>query len=287
MAVEFLKDIGFRLSSSGRSMIVSTMSLSKLGTSLSDRQFKAMAAAIDNYLDEIAGRPKLSNRINHITPAIPQHPISDVAYKFTDDEGARYWAAGSIKLNPLVTYVAIKNDGLRDVREGMGLVQLFGKERAMVIQSASGFNTRLICASSDARRSERSYRHSRFGSRLIKISRLQEFGAKIAKLAGASHHKIRDVTYSDSKAVKGQSLFPDWFAQNNRAGDMHMETLEAIADQHLDELIGVTEAASIFTKPVSYQLERERRLMFGFLDDAVDPIVIDDKALREHIEVLT
>ena len=172
------------------------------------------------------------------------------------------------------------------MREGLGFVYLDGPTRNAGLHSISGFNVGLICTSMDARKSERQVRHQKFGKRLIKINRLQEFSNLVAEMSGAARYEIRDVVYSDVKIVKGTSLFPDWFAEVNGIGHLREKTLELIAEKYLDELADKTMAASVYTKPVSYRTERERRLAFVFTRDISEPIDIQSDQMVEHLEVL-
>jgi hypothetical protein len=267
-------------------MILESASVGKPGEVLTERQLKILAAATANYLDAMAGREALEHRIVNLTPATPPPIRTDVAYKFTSDEGLGYWMAGRVRINPLTVYQTIENDGARDVREGLGLVYLAGETRFATVQSASGFNVGLLCTSSDARKTERRVRHEKFGNRLIKINRLAEFSHIVAELSGAKRHAIRDVVYSDAKLVLGTSDFPEWFAEVNGVGDLREETLEKIAEVYLSELAEKTFAASVGTKPVRYRTERERRVTFEFKADIDGPVDVQSDRLIEHLQVL-
>lgn len=286
MAITFIPDVGFRIEVDGRSMILQSVSVGKPGEALTGRQLQDSAVTIANYLDGVAGRARLEHRIVNVTPAMAAPITTDVAYKFTSDEGLGYWMTGSVRVNPLTVYQTIENDGARDAREGLGLVHLIGKTRFADIRSASGFNVGLLCASSDARKTERRIRHEKFGRRLIKINRLTEFSHIVAELSGARRHAIRDVVYSDAKVVCGASDFPEWFVEVNGLGDLRDETLAKIAESYLNELAERTFAASVGTKPVRYRTERERRVSFEFERDLNGPVDVQSNRLIEHLEVL-
>ncbi|MCV9965704.1 hypothetical protein OIU34_27930 [Pararhizobium sp. BT-229] len=288
MTVEFVKNVGFRLFNKGKSMIMETASVGRPGATLTDKEILQYGIAVSIYLDGASGRGELSYRSTRITPAQAPHSLADdVAFKFTDDDGLRYWVNGNIKLSPPSTYLTIENQHAMDKREGMAHVHLRGPERFMTMSATSGFNSAIICTSSDARKSERSLRHQKFGSRLLKINGVSEFAAKVAEMSGAERYAVRDVVYSDVKVVTGDSDFPEKFASINGVGDLRDNTMEIIAHEHLDELIVASEAAALFTKPIQYWLERERRLQFVFGADVMGPIFCKDATLAKHVEVVT
>jgi hypothetical protein len=287
MAVEFVKDQGFKLFNEGRSLLLKTLSFTKENAFLTDKQIMKMAEATGEYLYAVSGRTLLPYRRTTITPFSAQALPDDAAtYKFTTEDALPYWLDGSIRLNPLAFYHSIENEHARDVREGFGTVHLNSETRQAAFETMSGFNAFAICTSADARKSERRVRHEKFGPRLLRINRANEFASKISHLIGSRRFVVRDVTYSDTKIVKGSSSLPDVVLRLNGSGDLKEETLEYLAQHHLDELIEATEAASAFTKPSSYWMERERRFLFAMDDDVTEWRSISDKALVEHIEVL-
>ncbi len=194
---------------------------------------------------------------------------------------------GNIKITNLHYYHTIENTGARDEREGFGYIYLQARSRYLSMASLSGFNSLVICTSADARKSERKLRHEKFGPRLIKIHGVTEFTAKIARLLGAERHLVRDVLYSDLKTVKGKSNLADLLFEIQGTGDIKEETLHYLADNHIEQIIEVSEAASVFTKPNLYRNERERRLMFAMPTDVSAPQFVQDKRLAEHIEIIT
>lgn len=283
MSVEFIPNIGYRLIKNRRSIILHATALTKL---LTNAELIGMSLACREYLDAVNERSASKEIRPSVTPAENPQLKGDVAYKFTDDIGVEFWRSGSVQLSPLATYLTIENEGRQDPREGLGVVDLAGEEYSATFWAAAGFNTRILCTSIDARRSERNYRAEKFGRRIVKIQGVTEFAAKVASLAGASRHVVRDVTYSDAKLVRGISSLPEKFVAANGTGDLKLETLEMLANEHLDELIATIEAASVFTKPTSYYLERERRLMFEFSSDVTSTIAVKDASLLKHLEVV-
>ncbi len=286
MQIEFITDVGFRLTYEGKSLVLASSSVGKLGAALSDEQIIDLAKALSHYESGIGSRERLPFTKVELTSAETPRLSDDVAFKFTDDAGLAHWLRGSIKLNPPATYLAIENHHARDIREGKGLLYLQGKTQFATVTSMSGFNSLVICTSSDARRSERRNRMAKFGNRIIKIRNVSEFASRIANLCGATSFLVRDVTYSDAKAVKGFSDFPDHFAQFNGTGDLKELTLVYIAENWMDELIQLAAAASIFTKPLSYRDERERRFQFSFPTDVAEPRVVQGGSLSELIELV-
>lgn len=284
MQIEFITDVGFRLTFNGKSLVLASSSVGKQGAELSDKQIIAFARALSHYESAIQSAERLRFSRIELTPAEPPALPDNVAYKFTDDAGLEHWMRGSIKLNPPATYLAIENQHARDIREGRGLLYLQGRERFATVASMSGFNSLIICTSADARKSERRERMGKFGNRIIKINDVNEFARKVAGLSGATNYAIRDVTYSDAKAVKGCSDFPDQFALVNGSGDLKDSTLNYIAEKWMDELIHLTEAASIFTKPLQYRTERERRFRFSFPFDVPEARIVQDESLSEFFE---
>ena len=166
------------------------------------------------------------------------------------------------------------------------MVCLQGQSRFMTVNSLSGYNAYTICTASDARRSERHAQHEKFGKRLLRINRLSEFAAKLRLAVGANRVTVRDVVYSDAKVVKGYSDLPEKFVEINGRGELKDNTLEYLAENWIDFLIEITEAASAFTKPCTYYHERERRLLFTMPTDVTTWTAVREDHLAEHIEVL-
>lgn len=286
MAVSFVTDVGFRLSTQGRSMILATMAFGKVGVELSNRQIVQFAGIADDYLSNISARAELPKASAKVMPAMAPPLAEDIAYKFTDDTAIRFWAEGSIRVVPPAVYKSIETASKRDLREGLGTVYLAGAERFAVMTSEAGFNAYVLCTSSDARRTERPERHRRFGNRLIKIHGATEFASKLAARIGAARFTIRDVTYSDTAVVRAKSNHISEWVKYNGIGDLRPEFLEYIALRHLDELVSVTLPASIFCKPTFYRLERERRFLFEMPMDVSEAINVRDKSLAAHIEIV-
>jgi hypothetical protein len=291
MEIEYDRFKGVRLTYEGKSIFLRGIEVGKPGAILSDKQIIGLAkshshldSALDAFRADLEAKDLLPFRRVKLTDAEAPRLSDNSAFKFTDDEGLAYWLRGSIRLTPPATYLSIENPHARDIREGRGLVYLQGKTCFATTTLMSGFNSLLICTSSDARRSERRKRMVKFGRRIIKIRDVDEFSQRIANLAGATSFLVRDVTYSDAKAVKGFSDFPDHATQF--IGELNESKLEYIAINWMDELIRLTNAASIFTKPSSYYNERERRFQFSFPTNVTEPRVVEDSSLSELIELV-
>lgn len=285
MPIDFIPDVGFRLSQAGRSMILQTIAFTKPGVALTFKHLFREGAADGEYLDAVSGRPRA--RVGVVQFATSQNSLTDdVAYKFTDDVGIEHWERGSILLRPVSEYVTIENPGSRDIMEGVGHLYLQGSSRGASVVSLSGFNSVVICTSSDARRSERAYRHNAFGKRLLRINGVAEFAAKIARKLEAIQHSVRDVVYSDVKIVKAESPHVDSWVELNGTGDLKEEFLHNLAECYLDYLIEATSAASVFSKPNRHRLERERRFHFLMPQDVNEPIVVEGREFFDHVEII-
>ncbi|ANM12455.1 MULTISPECIES: hypothetical protein [unclassified Rhizobium] len=286
MTVEFVANGGFKLSNQGRSLLLKMIAIWGENAIFSDRNLLRVAGALFDYVLDLDEETNVDKCVS-LTPAkAPPHADDDVAYKFTDNAALEFWLQGSIRLNPLHFYHTIENEEAVDVREGLGMIHLVSPKESLGMISNSGFNSLVICTSSDARKTERSLRHAKFGSRLLRINRVTTFAQKIANLLGATRFAVRDVNYSNVKIVKGVSDLPEKFFELNGTGDLKDAALEYAAIHHLDALIEATEAASVFTKPNIYRPERERRLLFVMERDVTQWTSVQDKSLAEHIEVV-
>ncbi|MBD8651465.1 hypothetical protein IFT66_10285 [Rhizobium sp. CFBP 13726] len=288
MAVEHLEWQGFKLTMQDRSVLLRALSISKENSSLSDHQLIEFSKALGKFSDDLELRSPLAFSRTAITPLhVPTLSHDAAAYKFTKDEAVPFWLAGSIRLHPLTYYHVIENDNARDVREGFGLVSLRSEKREMSVELLSGFNSYVICTSSDARKSERVERHAKFGPRLLRINRANEFAEKVGHLLGASRVVVRDVAYSDSKIVRGESDLADALAEFDVGDEFQMAMFEYLADHRVDQLVEAAEAASAFTKPNHYRVERERRFLFAMDRDVDGSIDVQSDELAEHIELIT
>jgi hypothetical protein len=286
MTIEYVQYGGWKVSNEGRSLLLKLIMLTE-GVGYSDKAIIALSAGLFDYLDDLVEQSNLPENCVSVTPAkAPPLAGDDIAYKFTDEVAAEFWLQGSIRLNPLQFYHTIENKSAIDIREGLGIIHLESGTRSLHMISGSGFNSLVICASSDARMSERKLRHEKFGNKLLRINRVTEFAQKIADRVGAKRFVVRDVNYSNVKIVKGASDFPDKFLELNGTGALKDASLEYIRVHLLDELTEATEAASVFTKPNVYRAERERRMLFVMEHDVTHWTSVEDKSLAEHIEVV-
>lgn len=286
MEIEFIPFVGFRLTYEGKTLVMNGASFGEIGAKLSDKQIIAFSEALSFYLSGMRSQEHLPFFKAKLTTAEPPLLSDGTAFKFTDEEGLKYWLRGSIRLRPPATYISIENPDARDIREGMGFLYLQGSQRFATMMSMSGFNSLIICTSADARKSERRARMKKFGNRIIKITDVNRFAGRIAEITGATDYLVRDVTYSDAKSVKGFSSFPDILAEVNGLGDLKDSTLEYIAKNWIDELIRFSAAASIFTKPLSYKNERERRFQFSFPTNVEEQLDVEDALLAKLVKVV-
>lgn len=287
MAVEFLADNGFRLSSNGRSLILKGIAIGKLNSRLSDMQLLALTSAGFGYTDAVEGVVANGGGYQKVfnLNRVPRGG-ADIAYKFTDDAGVDYWRKGSIMLTPPALYRHVENVAARDHREGLGFVHLEGTERFVTLHLASGFNSLVVCTSADARLSERAARHQKFGTRLVKIHGAKEFASRIAVRTGATRHVVRDIVYSDAKVARGTGEHATEWARLRTSCELDFQFLEQLAFGYTDDLIKLGEFQSVFCKPSAYRSERERRFLFAYETDVAERRVVNDPALRDHIEIL-
>lgn len=193
---------------------------------------------------------------------------------------------GKILLRPLNYYRTIENTKARDVREGDGHICLRGQHRDVTFTATAGFNAYVICTSADAEESERRYRHDNFGQRLLKIHRASEFSRKVAALLGAIRYDIRDVTYSNVALTQTEYHQVDEWVPRYGINSMRYELLEYIAETQVDQLMQAIEPATVFTKPLSFSRERERRFMFIMPRDVRDSLSIESPDLASHVELV-
>lgn len=181
--IEFIPNTGYRLWSVDRkkSIIIGTIALFKPGKELNEKAIIEYTKIVMADNDMIFSRSLLPNRVLRVAQAQRDPLKNKVAYKFTDNVGLSHWGTGSIRLTPPAVYQNIENVAARDAREGHGTLFLNGLQQSAAMTMQSSFNSYVICMARDARKSERAEQHRKFGDRLIKISRVEEFADKLAR----------------------------------------------------------------------------------------------------------
>lgn len=295
VTVEFLRDRGFRVQRSGRSFIHASTAVSKPESASYESWTSKDLAELSNWLFgwiagvegvkpiPLRGRPVILSGLPTTLDG------RDEAYRYCDDETLKYWQRGSIRLSSLMRFRQIENEKARDAHEGRAIVVVSSDGNLVTLGLEGGFSNYVLCLSSHAPRSVRTYMRGRFGPNLIRVSRLKGFAEKIRRCISAEQVVIGDVTYSDQKMMVVEDKAATDIASLLRGrGELTEADIKAIALVNFPTISRFAEAAAVFCKPRSFALESERRLSFQMPKDVLTPTLdIQCGDLVEHIELVS
>jgi hypothetical protein len=259
------------------------------GRRLSPDHIAALVRRINEYLDTIARRaPKDYEPHAALTLDNFPHIVDQSYYKYISEETWGYNKDGSFQLGTASYYRSTPNMKIKDEREGASDFHLAHGTDQLNVSIMSGFNAAIYCGTGAM--GDRALMSSRFGVRLIKIYPVREFAERIAHRIGATDFHVYDVVYTDQKNFfmeKDDILAFRHIVMQHPRGDLTPESLHALNKRffHLFHQIG--RMPSLFSKPVYYAPERERRIVFEFSADLkTETIRLTDRSLLDFIELL-
>jgi hypothetical protein len=109
----------------------------------------------------------------------------------------------------------------------------------------------------------------------------------VCRLSGAFTGHVYDVVYTDLKNytsdLKGVEKVRDIIG----LGDLTPEALHKLNETFFDVFYDVAFMPSLFSKPKSYEVEKERRIIFEMRDDLrKQTITLNDRSLQKFIHFI-
>lgn len=271
---EFLLDEGFRYVGDGRSVILRAMSLTKSETYLSDLEAIDLAAAIQQYLDCIAGGPASSKENARILKRadFPSYNGRYV-YKFTTEEAfEKYIQKGSFLMSSLSRFRRLESEGspAGDRFEGETFCVARSANRELCVRALGGFDT--LVFSTSARAEAISDVSKLFGTVVLRIE-AEPFARRLLNLTGGRRLEVRKVAYSDLKIAR-DSLHPQTVAG-------FPPKLTPKLARRIRETVRLP---SIFGKPHRFRFEDAVRIAIRLSKDLTqDSVALDDSGLLRFV----
>ncbi|WP_407187421.1 hypothetical protein [Bradyrhizobium centrosematis] len=256
--------------------------ISAFSTRLTDAQ-------LASYAELMARRSSEAEQETfQIAPALTLSDFSDRSteplYKYvSDDTWQRYISKGSIQLGTASYYRTTPNMNIRDRREGASTFHLLADDFTFNVDMMIGDNCAVFCGTAQMEGPDHELMRSRFGERRIKIDPLPDFIAFISERTKAFRTRVFDVRYTDLKHFVAEDLEITRYFQTVGKGDLDAAALRKLNENYFDIFHDYAFLPSLFSKPLAYADERERRIVFELTDDISAPININDEALLKFI----
>jgi hypothetical protein len=229
--------------------------------------------AISTYMEAIgAGGVVGSVPTSRVmTPADFPDKSAGKLYKFVSKETwERYLSQGKIQLGSARYYRAIENSLIKDTLEGFSVLALVCGEDQLLPHLDVGTNFFVFCGTRRASTAKKTMRE-RFGDVQVEITDTEAFADAIQRRIGATSYYVRDVVYTDVKALSTGNDFSD-IADHLRAhcqSALTDDALRLINSRLFETLCEFGLLPSLFSKRVNpYSVERERRIAFKMPPDS-------------------
>jgi hypothetical protein len=274
---EFIPNIGYKYIGDGRSVILSSLSITKPDVMFDDRTLFDSASAHQAYFDGIGGLPKSDYEFHRIytDSDFPRFDTRHI-YKFvTEDTYSSFIQNGSFLLSSLKRYRQFEEQGdpAGDRFEGSSFCAYAVGNRELTVSTLSGFDTFIFSATRDLANAEEM--KVKFGPVILRIE-LIPFARGLARAIGHHEAEIRLVSYADLKmhrsslALAAVAGFPP-----------------NITPRLAKALRRRGRLPSVFAKPNRFASEREVRIAFVMPQDVPSFISIKKSRLLNHVERLS
>ena len=284
---KFLPDNGYRFYRDDRSILVQMLAY---GRPLTDTQLVSVAKNFNKYLDTILKRDPQTPAYG---PALQRSDFKDLKseplYKYVSDSTWNHICKGSFQLGTAEYYRNTPNMNIRDQREGASMFYLVSGNNQLSVAITSGFNCALFCGTSFVQGPDHELMLSRFGRKRIKIDPLDEFVAALAKHIGAFSAHVYDIIYADLKNYLAKREGIERYSEimGKGKGDTDKTKMRKINESFFSVFYEYGFMPSLFSKPVAYKVERERRVVFERRDDIKSPtLIVEDKSLLKYISLV-
>jgi hypothetical protein len=235
--------------------------------------------------------PELAHKKLQIAPALTLADFlersTEPLYKYVSDATWQHISRGSIQLGTASYYRTTSNMNIRDQREGASSFHLLSEDLTFNVDMMIGDNCAVFCGTAHIEGPDHTLMLSRFGGPRIKIDPLPDFIALLAKHIKPFRTRVFDVCYTDLKHFVADDPDIGRYPQIVGYGDLDAAALQRLNENYFDRFYDYAFFPSLFSKPIDYKEERERRIVFELEDDISTPtIIINDEALLEFITLV-
>lgn len=250
-------------------------------------------AEIASFAQLLVRQPPDSQREPlQIAPALTLADFSDRSteplYKYvSDDTWQQYISKGSIRFGTASFYRTTPNMNIRDEREGASSFHLLSDNLTFNVDMMIGDNCAVFCGTAHIEGPDHELMLSRFGGRRIKIDPLPDFIALISQHMKSFRTRVFDVRYTDLKHFVADDPDIGLYTQTVGKGDAEAAALRRLNENYFDNFYDYAFLPSLFSKPLTYKEERERRIAFELPADIGMPTLdINDEALLKFITLV-
>jgi hypothetical protein len=190
---------------------------------------------------------------------------------------------GCFWFNTADCYRSTPNIAIQDRHEGYGHFHLSSGNDQLNVSLSSGYNCAMLCGTSEMDGGTEHLMRSRFGLRRIVIHDVRGFVNHVAGRIGATRARVHDVVYRDVMSFAGEVPGINQVIGITGKGNPTPEALQQLNERFFDTFYEYGMLPAMFTKPLSYADERERRIVFEMPEDLTLAVKVEDKRLLEHV----
>jgi len=178
---------------------------------------------------------------------------------------------------------------VQDRHEGASTFHLTHDDNQLNVTIVSGLNCALFCGTSSLDGPEHSRMLEQFGAKRIKIDPLKDFISIVKPHLGAFSARTHDVKYTDLKNYTAEFPGIERFGEISRLGgssDLNRRKLRKLNEAFFSTFYKYGFMPSLFSKPTSYESERERRIVFETISNLREPTIrVSDKSLLDCVKL--
>jgi hypothetical protein len=299
---EFVADRGFRLARGKISVLLHGLSF---GRKLTGAQTMALARAIDEYNEGVkvlgenencaeetgdgSGDPFASLIRSLATPEVPltMADFGEVKngpfFKYVNEEVWTSLRRGCFWFNTAGYYRSTPNIAIQDRHEGYGHFHLTSGNDQLNVTASSGYNCTILCGTSAVDGGIEQLMRSRFGAKRIVINDVRGFAECVAARIGATRARVHDVVYHDVLNFAGELPGVDHLFEITGRDNLTREALHRVNERFFNVFYEYGMLPALFTKPLRYADERERRIVFDMPQDLNELVKIEDRSFLEYV----
>jgi hypothetical protein len=259
----FEPDQGYHFYRDNHSILIRAMSY---GRRLTDDQTASYVRGTNRFMDALKS---VDAPIPTLTKPLVESDFADHSdqplYKYVSDSTWTYLSEGSFQFGTAKYYRETPNINVQDRHEGASTFHLTHDDNQLNVTIVSGLNCALFCGTSSLDGPEHSRMLEQFGAKRIKIDPLKDFISIVKPHLGAFSARTHDVKYTDLKNYTAEFPGIERFGEISRLGgssDLNRRKLRKLNEAFFSTFYKYGFMPSLFSKPTSYESERERRIVF-------------------------
>lgn len=283
---------GWRLYNKKKSILIGHASF---GSKLNDLQKIDLSMVVDGWNRYVMRENQLQSRTLKEKPPINGSRVM-TSRDFPRVKGGRFFKSvtpeafdnirrGVFHFGSAEYYRNCENLVIQDDREGWSFFHLSNNNKELHIGMLSGFNSAIFCGTAVANDDRYASVSRRFGDMVLVIRDVHGFAKRACEAMGAMRYRIADVVYCDLKNFSADLPGVDTFPRLLDGSNLSKQALHRLNVRFFNEFYDASFLPSLFSKPLAYSEEKERRIVFEFCSDLDrERVIVEDKKLCNYLE---